>query len=65
MKIIEQQNVTKDVPSWKIPFALTQRIKQLKFINDMAKLSIKSEKTPPLGGIIQVIEHNDRKVGSV
>ena len=39
--------------------------RQAKIINDMAKVSMKSEKITPFGGIFHVREHFSRFVGPV
>ena len=44
---------------------LVLRLKTSKIINDMAKVSIKSEKITPFGGIFQVRELFSRYVGPV
>ena len=44
---------------------LVLQIKTSKIINDMAKISIKSEKITPFGGIFHVREHFSRFVGPV
>ena len=44
---------------------LVLRLKTSKIINDMAKVSIKSEKITPFGGIFHVREHFSRFVGPV
>ena len=44
---------------------LVLQIKTSKIINDMAKVSIKSEKITPFGGILQVREEFSRFVGPV
>ena len=44
---------------------LVLQIKTSKIINDMAKVSIKSEKITPFGGIFHVREHFSRFVGPV
>ena len=47
-------------------FSLTLvKSRQAKIINDMAKVSIKSEKITPFGGIFHVREHFSRFVGPV
>ena len=44
---------------------LVLQIKSSKIINDMAKISIKSEKITPFGGIFHVREQFSRFVGPV
>ncbi len=44
---------------------LVLHFKTSKFFNDMTKLSIKSEKITPFGGICHVREHFSRFVGPV
>ena len=44
---------------------LVLQIKTSKIINDVAKVSIKSEKITPFGGIFHVKEHFSRFVGPV
>ena len=61
----EQQKVAQDFAMSDFSLTLVSHLKTSKIINDMAKVSIKSEKITPFGGIFHVRELFSRYVGPV
>ena len=61
----EQQKVAQDFAMSDFSLTLVSHLKTSKIINDMAKVSIKSEKISAYGGIFFVLDKFDRNLSSV
>ena len=61
----EQQKVAQDFAMSDFSLTLVSHLKTSKIINDMAKVSIKSEKITPFGGIFHVRELFSRFVAPI